>query len=444
MDLDLLPSPAADRRRSWIDAIGAALIVLAGLLATLDSFLEFEHEMIPLLLGLVLLLLNHARRSPIRLAYVLLLLLSMRLFLQGDERYFGWEITLSDYVMIVLAFVAGFRLPALFWRRLFGLSALLLPVTGGLSLSLQRAREPAERFHAGGLSVNQTAFLFGACLTLSLAFLVPALARLRAGGDGAQTPRGRAGTAVALWSAATLANGFLVLQTLSRAGLGIPVLSLVLVGLVIGRPHLLAALDAALLQRFPGRDPRRLRWFVGLGLLAVLLLVVVLVLRRVYADPENVLSDMNRLALLRCYFGVPFTGNNRFLYGMGFATASQTICQNAGPLQNITHAHNILAQLAADNGIFAMLCLLFVLVLLLRSARRLTALPLRASALAALALAFYCLVFLLIEGGWGKVTFLQALIGLAFSSLTMEVLRPVAAPVAAPMDRQAAATLPEA
>ena len=73
--------------RKWIDLSAALLIVIAGLFSTLDSFLVNNHEMIPLMAGLAILFLNHSREEPLRLAYLLLLLLSMRIYLFGDERY---------------------------------------------------------------------------------------------------------------------------------------------------------------------------------------------------------------------------------------------------------------------------------------------------------------------------------------------------------------------
>ena len=113
--------------------------------------------------------------------------------------------------------------------------------------------------------------------------------------------------------------------------------------------RLSAFIRASFLFRALGK--RRSRWW--LIILILVLSLTFYVVWRIYSDSENQLSDLNRLYLLRCYFGALFSGSNRFIYGMGFTNASNYQCQDAGIIEDLSsHAHNIFAQLAADNGFF--------------------------------------------------------------------------------------------
>ncbi len=142
-------------------------------------------------------------------------------------------------------------------------------------------------------------------------------------------------------------------------------------------------------------------------------------LKNIYASQQNVISDLHRLHLLRCYFGALFSGHNRFIWGMGFTNASNFLCKDVDLIKGTTHAHNVFAQVAADSGFFAMLALVLIFAwFLLRTWKRLRWCgdPL---ILASCCLFLYLLLFMQIEGGWGKVTFLQTLTGLSLGALTM-------------------------
>jgi O-antigen ligase len=394
-----------------LDIIAAFLILLAAMLSPLDSFLENQHEMIPLMAGLLLLLASHSKEQPIKIAYLVLLMLTMRVYLHSDERYDSNEITLSDYVLLIAAFAASFRLKAGFWKLFYPLIAIYLPVAGCLALFLHNLYAVNENFAAGNLSINQTAFLFGACLTLSLSFLSNAISQQRA------WPQ-RSLLAMA-WLLISMLTIFLLLQTRSRAGLGIPIVSLLLILLVGHGKQINAAIDSRLSQWVPNLHPRRLRLLLMAMTLGVIGTFIGTVLFKIYSIQQNRESDIHRLYLLRCYFSAMFTGNNRLIYGMGFTRASDDLCKDVGIIEGTTHAHNIFAQVAADNGLFALLLLVGISFLLLRvGSRRLEQInnPL---ILASLTLSLYCFFFFLVEGGWAKVSFLQAFIGMALGSMTM-------------------------
>ena len=140
------------------DIIAAFLLLLAAMLSPLDPFLENQHEMIPLMAGLVLLLASHSKEQPIKIAYLVLLMLTMRIYLHSDERVRPDEITLSDYILLITAFAAAFRLKSGFWKLFFPLTAIYLPLAGCLSLFLHNLYTVNENFAAGNLSINQTAF----------------------------------------------------------------------------------------------------------------------------------------------------------------------------------------------------------------------------------------------------------------------------------------------
>jgi O-antigen ligase len=393
------------------DIIAAFLLLLAAMLSPLDPFLENQHEMIPLMAGLVLLLASHSKEQPIKIAYLALLMLTMRIYLHSDERYGPDEITLSDYILLITAFAAAFRLKSGFWKLFFPLTAIYLPLAGCLSLFLHNLYTVNENFAAGNLSINQTAFLFGACLTLSLSFLCNAISQQRS------WPQRSLLTGA--WLLISMLTIFLLLQTQSRAGIGIPVVSLLLLLLFGHGKQINAAIDARLSRWAPNLHPRRLR-FLLMGLAVGLAATFTgTVLFKIYSSQQNRESDLHRLYLLRCYLSAMFTGNNRLIYGMGFTRASDDLCKNVGIIEGTTHAHNIYAQVAADNGLFAMLLLVGISFLLFRvGSRRLGQID-NPLILASLTFSLYCFFFFLVEGGWAKVSFLQAFIGLALGSMTM-------------------------
>jgi len=81
-------------------------------------------------------------------------------------------------------------------------------------------------------------------------------------------------------------------------------------------------------------------------------------------------SDTGRLAIARCYSAIPFSGNNRFLYGIGFDRSGE-FCSDPIHGGVADHAHNVYLQLFASTGVlgvFGLVLLLAVLVLAWRSA----------------------------------------------------------------------------
>ncbi len=409
------PSPSSDPQLDGIDASAVLLIVSSGMLSLMDSSLPNEYETAPLFIGLALLLVNHARQQPMRYLYLALLLLLPRVYLQGDERYLFSEISLFDYILIIIGFAASHRLALAFWRLLFSATALALPLACLVSHQIRSGPARLEAFNAGDLSINQTALLMGSCLTLSLCFLWNALAERR------QI------RLTVVWFLASLLPLAMVLSTHSRFGLGLPLVATALVLVIADRHKLRFGLQRLSAATERGASqlglPYSAAWgavglkLAGLGLLASGASVLAM---RIYSSPRNQVSDLHRLHMLKCYLLAPLSGENRLIYGMGFTRASETICKDIGLIKGTTHAHNIFAQVSADNGLFALAAVVAVAAWVLTRIIKMAWRNEHPLMITAATLNLFILISLQIEGGWGKVSWIQALMGLTLGSLTMK------------------------
>jgi hypothetical protein len=397
----------------WVDLVATLLLLFGGMLSALDSIVVDHYEMAPLAMGLALLLIHHGRRQPLRYLYLLLLLVLLRVILKGDERFLSSEITGNDYTLIVLGFAASYQLPAAFWRVQLPLFAIFIPLAALLSYLLRAGPETAERFNAGTLSINQTSFLLGCCLILSLCFLWNSATRKR--------ESSLRWLLTISWSGLTLILLFLGNATGSRSGQALPLVMFVAM-LTWAHRH-------QVWERV--RIPRISSSIRGLGVkvlgAALMAAGAMAGLRAMYADPDTMVSDLHRLYLLRCYLQAPFSGRNRLVYGMGVTKASETLCKDIGLVKDTSHAHNIFAQIAGDNGFFAFLTIACIagwfLVQALQKAQAIN----HPIVFASSCLFVYIFIVLQLEGGWGKVTFLQVLIGLSMGAITMEAAKPSSA-----------------
>ena len=107
----------------------------------------------------------------------------------------------------------------------------------------------------------------------------------------------------------------------------------------------------------------------------------------------DISSDTGRLAIAQCYAAIPFSGSNRFLYGVGFDRAAE-FCSDPVHGGVADHAHNLYLQLFASTGVFGVFGMVLLLILLLQAWRSLPVemdpFPLVASQLA--------MVYTLIQG----------------------------------------------
>jgi O-antigen ligase len=80
-------------------------------------------------------------------------------------------------------------------------------------------------------------------------------------------------------------------------------------------------------------------------------------------------SDLGRLQIQNCYINLPFSGNNRFLYGIGFEHKDK-FCKDEMITGVLEHAHNIYIQVWANTGIIGLIGMLLFLALLIAQWRK--------------------------------------------------------------------------
>ncbi len=80
-------------------------------------------------------------------------------------------------------------------------------------------------------------------------------------------------------------------------------------------------------------------------------------------------SDLGRLQIQNCYINLPFSGNNRFLYGIGFEHKDK-FCKDEMITGVLEHAHNIYIQVWANTGIIGLIGMLLFLALLVTQWRK--------------------------------------------------------------------------
>lgn len=86
-------------------------------------------------------------------------------------------------------------------------------------------------------------------------------------------------------------------------------------------------------------------------------------------------ADQGRAILSRCYFGIPLSGNNRFLLGGGFQRSRELLCSSEATGINrilglpaeksFNHAHSIWGQIAGDSGMVALAAAICVAITLI-------------------------------------------------------------------------------
>ena len=100
-------------------------------------------------------------------------------------------------------------------------------------------------------------------------------------------------------------------------------------------------------------------WLIsGMGLLYIL--------RWQFFSPSGFLpgfksgSDVGRLLATQCYASLPLSGNNRFLYGVGFDRLSE-FCDLSFQDSPLQHSHNFYVQIWAATGLFGVIALAILL-----------------------------------------------------------------------------------
>lgn len=390
--------------RELSERLGIGLILVSAITVLLGMARPQSLGMAPLIGGVLLLLLSQLERQPLSAGWLLLLLLSLRMTLRNGDRYLPQELSLSDALLVLIAAAASFRAGRRFWDAFQTLYCTAIPLAGVAAWILQAPGGSSGPLAAGSLSASQSGMLFGLSLSLALPRLI-AISR----GDRHALP-GRIWPAGLVWALSSLISAALSVAS--------------------GGPWLLALAAVAVLtvqlipwcQAEPPGWSRRLRG----GLLAALAIVAAtagtLLASPAALNPQTTASLAERLALLRCFLAAPFSLGERLFLGVGFTNSSQWLCREAIPGSGMVQANNLLAQIAADNGLIALAGVTALLVaLVLRSGRLIERLadPLL---MAGLSGALFSLLEVQIHGGWAQSSLLQVLLGLqlGFISLRLE------------------------
>jgi hypothetical protein len=378
-------------------ALGLILITTAA--SVLGLAKPESMGMAPLLAALVLLLVAGLQRDALSGGWLLLLLLTLRMTLRGSDRYLAEEISLIDYLLVMIAAAASFRCRRRFWREFQLLFAILIPVAGAFAWLLQ---EPRSGFPlaVGSLSAAQSSMLFGLCLALGTARLIPA-ARCKQ-----MTWRWRV---LLAWLLCLVVSASL---TLASGGAGV----LVLVAVALSAVHLIPWSQA------PGPGWRsRLRLTVVVGAVLASGIVVALLPGTAGMVIDADADGGNRLELLRCFAQAPFSAMERLFLGVGFTNSSSWLCQAVRPGMGMIHADNLPAQIVADHGLIALLVFAGLLVWVLLRSGRLTRQFADPVVRAGLCASLFTLLDLQVRNGWAQSTVLQVLIGFQIGFLSLPV-----------------------
>ncbi len=383
--------------------------MLGGIITTLGLFSSNKLALLPLMAGLILLLLRQLRAQPLEIGFLFLFVLSLRVYLVGNDRYLPQEISLSDYLLVLIAFVATAGRSLAFWQRFQALFAILLPLAGMISWLHPSSIDAQTSFQAGILSPQQTSLLFGFSLVIGLAYGLMALI---------EKPRRRP-LALAPWILTVVFSVSLILATGVGAGL---LLSLVAITAVFS---VLAARSKGPGQKTAAPAPLMAATGMGSNLagtsrwLLVTTVISSLLLFSLGPYSQWPRSVEHRLSLLHCFFAATFSTFERFTYGLGFTNSSTWLCDQVATTPAPIHAHNLFAQIAADNGFFALIGMIILCSLLFAKAWELTFLRPHPTVLATLGMATYAFLYLQIDAGWAQSTFLQVILGCVIGSLIL-------------------------
>jgi hypothetical protein len=255
-----------------------------------------------------------------------LLLALVRPWVRGEMPH---PVSTDDLLLLALAFVASTGLTVARWQRL--LPWLLPP----LAVALLAGPRPWTPNPLAG--VNQGAYLLG-LLTVAAAVWTTSL----------PLPLARR------WPGAAL--GLLGLWGMWRTG---------------SRACLVASLLAGLAVLLAERS-RRGRPVLRPLLLAIGAGLALLGLKNLLGHPGigiDWTSDSGRLQGYGCWAGLPFSGDNRLLWGVGFHRPG-AFCQQPIHGSPFTHAHNLYLQLWGNTGLLGLLAAALLAVLLIGLWRR--------------------------------------------------------------------------
>ncbi len=394
----LLPSPTL----TGLSGVGQALF-LGLAIALLFVTKNLQPSSACLLSWMGLALLGQESSRPWSLAVLGMLMFNVRQVMLDEGTIPSSHM---DIVLMLAAFLCGYGRSRAWWLRTMGTVAVatLIGVSGNLEVVLDFARFGIE-YHALALTKNQTALLAGFAVICALTSLAASRTwwnRLLFGGS--------------------LAASLLLLKAAdSRAGILMLLVALSLSALLLWGPRCMAmgCRGIALLRQ------NKAIIAAGLLFLALAIGLTVLIwsapdsmlptgLDQMYGE-ENLENDASRIKVYSCYLGLPFTGNNRFIWGVGYGSAMKGMCSASEVGRSLSHAHNLALQIWAEAGLVGALFLLPSLAWILQRALRNLRWAERSSSPLMLfsgsACVFYLLLFNMVELGMIKVPVLMVLFG---------------------------------
>ncbi|CAK6686684.1 O-antigen ligase family protein [Synechococcus sp. BA-124 BA4] len=355
------------------------------------------------LLWMFLVLVGHASSRPWSLAVLGMLMLNVRQVVLDEGTIPSSHM---DMVLIVAAFLCGYGQRRGWWLRTMGAVAvgILIGVIGNFQVVFDFVRFGIE-YHALALTKNQTALLAG------LAVLC--------GGTSLAASRN-------LWTrllfTGSLGASLLLLRAAdSRAGIAMLLVALLLSALLLWCRRPMEAVRSS--------NPllRHKKIIIAGGLLLLALAVGLSVLIMSSPDPmlsaglyqmygeENLENDASRIRVYSCYLGLPFTGNNRFIYGVGYGSVMRGMCPAEAVGRSLSHAHNLILQIWAETGLVGTLFLLpamsWILWRVIKNMSKADRSPSLLLLFSGSAIVFYLFLFNMVELGMIKVPVLMILFG---------------------------------
>ncbi|MFN5162431.1 MAG: hypothetical protein ACK5FE_16695 [Cyanobacteriota bacterium] len=304
------------------------------------------------------------------LYYGLVLLVSFTLralVLDGkDNEYVTTPNSIQDWILVLAGFAIGCRTGLRQWNRFWQMWLLASVVVAAATWGWLRGANVSflPDLQLGLYWTSMAGYLIGISAIVAAAFLIV---------------RGRPlQTVVAGLALAASLVGLAAAE--SRASQSFVVLAL---AVSAGTTALLRNPTAPWLKPFR-QNPRRLKQLAHGLLMAASSLGVALWAWITFSNQASFLasiqwlnpSDQGRAILSRCYFGIPFSGGNRFLMGGGFQRSREIYCPSSkthindllglDPNKTFTHAHNLWAQIAGDSGMLALLVAIFICAALIR------------------------------------------------------------------------------
>ena len=235
--------------------------------------------------------------------------------------------SIIDSLLLISAIVCASTVSPERWNRL-----LVFPVVGLLPLLFTLSSKPWTPNPFAG--ANQAAYLLG------LIFLI-----------------------MSIWLFVRL-RGFWLLLAASSLSL----LLFIFLWQTGSRAALISAVVSFMFV-FVASQIKKKNFWKSFGFTGIMLIIAYL-LRVIFSSNSSLPgfktgSDVGRLMAYECFAALPFTGNNRLVYGVGFDRVSE-LCQVEFQGLTLDHAHNLYLQIWASTGILGVVAIFLIIFSILR------------------------------------------------------------------------------